>query len=381
MGGACAKDNEVVAEDCESRFETTAEERTPSHLDVNVLCNDSPSDNQSSALASLASSGLPRLRLGQDSDREAFSNETSSPLKHHRQELSRLEGERVHLQRQHIFVEREMQKLLAAKAELDETASLQTQRMAVEQEMVMLLAAKAKLESVRNELQSAGEGALTITVSALSVPRLAMPEYHPCDDAAAAPPTPRGARRAEMPARAEPELDASSESLQPPGILPPLIEAIESSEGVSETKASGPALTFKLPHEGSVKKEFGPLPKLETVGSSAQRKMRQLRIPQEEQPPLFTKRGLEVVFLDSGCSARRKYIGQRPLGAKFDRAVHGAHGVGIKISHVSHTSQANDLGLQVGWLVKEVDGQDLSHRSFEDAQHLLVDRIAQLPEI
>jgi hypothetical protein len=50
------------------------------------------------------------------------------------------------------------------------------------------------------------------------------------------------------------------------------------------------------------------------------------------------------------------------------------------VNQVSHPSLANDLGIQVGWLVKGVAGQDVSQWRFEEAQKALSDGVEKLPE-
>jgi len=106
---------------------------------------------------------------------------------------------------------------------------------------------------------------------------------------------------------------------------------------------------------------------------------KQQYVPQDDQPPLFTKRGLEVIVLDWMGHEEKVHIGRQPLGAKFVKKPSRSRRERVIISHVAEGSQAEDLGLQVGWVIKAVAGEDMTGKSFEETQQALTDGMAVLP--
>lgn len=82
-----------------------------------------------------------------------------------------------------------------------------------------------------------------------------------------------------------------------------------------------------------------------------------------------------VVFDDlQGCERMMKLF-KRPLGADFTKLPFGP----TKISHVTPKSYACGLGLEVGWVIKAVDGEDMSKKTFEEIQAAVKRSMEKLP--
>lgn len=96
------------------------------------------------------------------------------------------------------------------------------------------------------------------------------------------------------------------------------------------------------------------------------------QISRSSQPPLFTWRGVEVVFSDKDKSEQIVTLSRRPLGAKFAASHRGR----VKVSHVARSSYAEELGISEGWVIERVAGQDMHGKTFDEVQSVLQDRTA-----
>merc|ERR1712072_1406135 len=72
---------------------------------------------------------------------------------------------------------------------------------------------------------------------------------------------------------------------------------------------------------------------------------------------------LELVFEAKGRE-KKVQLFRRPLGAEFKKLSSGP----TKVSKVHAKSYAGELGLQVGWAVKSVGGEDVSKKAFQQVQ-------------
>merc|ERR1719476_307559 len=92
------------------------------------------------------------------------------------------------------------------------------------------------------------------------------------------------------------------------------------------------------------------------------------------EPSMMESASVEVVFGLSG-SDKRVHICRRPLGAEFSKRISGP----IKISKIHRSSYAQELGLQEGWVLKAIGGQDVSKMTFEATQSTLQNALLFLP--
>jgi hypothetical protein len=91
--------------------------------------------------------------------------------------------------------------------------------------------------------------------------------------------------------------------------------------------------------------------------------------PDTDKPPF-----VEIIFDDLGRKVAVQ-IYKRPLGAEFRIHSRG----GIEVSKVFPESYAWGLGLEVGWAVLSIDGQQVSARTFSEAQTLFKESLERLP--
>jgi len=90
--------------------------------------------------------------------------------------------------------------------------------------------------------------------------------------------------------------------------------------------------------------------------------------------PLGNVPSLQVVFDVNGWE-RQVQILRRPLGAEFAK-----HGSGpCKIEKIRPQSHAAEIGMEVGWSVKSIGGQDVARKSFEEMQGVLKNGMTALP--
>jgi hypothetical protein len=85
-------------------------------------------------------------------------------------------------------------------------------------------------------------------------------------------------------------------------------------------------------------------------------------------------RCLEMQFDSQGCE-HNVQISRRPLGAEFRTHSGGA----IKVSRVKPEGHAAELGLEVGWTIKLVGGEDASTMSFQQVQDAMKIGMLHLP--
>jgi hypothetical protein len=84
--------------------------------------------------------------------------------------------------------------------------------------------------------------------------------------------------------------------------------------------------------------------------------------------------GLELVFAVAG-SEKRIHLHRRPLGAEFAKRSKGP----TKIETIRPQSYAAELGMEVGWIIKRIGGEDVTKKSFDQTQSALRNAIAVLP--
>merc|ERR1712181_159317 len=88
---------------------------------------------------------------------------------------------------------------------------------------------------------------------------------------------------------------------------------------------------------------------------------------------------LEILF---GADGKEKSVQilRRPLGAEFGKIYPKKSPGSAKIRKVQPESYASELGLEVGWIVKAVGGEDVSQMSFQNIQDLIKSGMLRLPE-
>jgi len=83
---------------------------------------------------------------------------------------------------------------------------------------------------------------------------------------------------------------------------------------------------------------------------------------------------VEMIF-DAQGEERSVQIFRRPLGAEFSKRSHRP----TKVSKVDDHSYAWHLGMEPGWAVKSVCGEDVTNQSFAQAQELIKSALLSLP--
>jgi hypothetical protein len=83
---------------------------------------------------------------------------------------------------------------------------------------------------------------------------------------------------------------------------------------------------------------------------------------------------LKIMFEVRG-EDRLVQIRRRPLGAEFSKKRNGP----IKVSNVHEGSHAAELGLHAGWIIRSINGKDVSSWSFETTQEALRCALMGLP--
>lgn len=92
--------------------------------------------------------------------------------------------------------------------------------------------------------------------------------------------------------------------------------------------------------------------------------------PEPEGAPPF----LQVVF-DTDGDKRKVIILKRPLGAEFSKRRSGP----TKVSYVDPQSYAEELGLEVGWVIETIAGVDMRGKTFQETQVAIRDGLVSLP--
>jgi len=84
---------------------------------------------------------------------------------------------------------------------------------------------------------------------------------------------------------------------------------------------------------------------------------------------------LDMVF-EFGGKERHVKICHRPFGVEFGKTPFGYAGV----AKVQPHSYAEQLGVEVGWIVKSVDGEDVGNKDFYQVQRCVQICVIRLPE-
>jgi len=83
---------------------------------------------------------------------------------------------------------------------------------------------------------------------------------------------------------------------------------------------------------------------------------------------------VEIVFEVKGREKRFQFM-SKPLGAEFSKRRTGP----TKVSKVHAGSYASKLGVEVGWDVKSVDGEDVREKTFQQTQAAIIHAVMLLP--
>lgn len=84
---------------------------------------------------------------------------------------------------------------------------------------------------------------------------------------------------------------------------------------------------------------------------------------------------LEVIFDAHGEDKRVKIL-KRPLGAEFSKKSNRP----VQVSKVRRQSYASRLGIEVGWVLKCIGGEDVSLKTFQETQEVLKSGLLALPD-
>jgi hypothetical protein len=352
MGNRCSPCKESLANDISS-FHLVAEE-----LDSEVLAGMSQDTASQSALENIDK--FPHL-LGQ----RTVDVGTSIQL-----EKRRLQIERNTVSELEAFVQRRRLEIEQETKRLEEIllldASVANQRLALEQDTKGLFGAKAKLDSIRKNCGGVQTNEKTISeieritqVEVSKITDLSPQQIAENDQCAELLET-----KFKRPSNNQCRTPFTTVSFQS--------DVDDTVRHAASTRSRSTPGSFSLDSARDVPKFSA------RSNQSASATLRlSSRRSGDSQPALFTRRGIEIVFSDQDGDERTIYMTQRPLGAKF-AAAH-AHGRRVKVSHVSRSSHADELGIEEGWLVDKVAGQDVFGKSFEEVQAALKDRTAHLP--
>jgi len=90
---------------------------------------------------------------------------------------------------------------------------------------------------------------------------------------------------------------------------------------------------------------------------------------------------LEIIF-DARGEEKKVQIFKRPLGAEFSKkSLLPMAGTGcVRVTNVKQNSYAAELGIELGWVVASVGGQDVSHKTFSETQATIKSGLMALPD-
>merc|ERR1719359_1955489 len=94
----------------------------------------------------------------------------------------------------------------------------------------------------------------------------------------------------------------------------------------------------------------------------------------EEQNAHPTITELEIIF-EAGSDARPVVFSKKPLGFEFDLAPP------IRVRSIKEDCVARRHGVEVGWVVRKVAGEELSGRPFMDQVDFLKKKVSALPDV
>mmetsp|Transcript_33960 Transcript_33960/g.54070 ORF Transcript_33960/g.54070 Transcript_33960/m.54070 type:complete len:153 (-) Transcript_33960:310-768(-) len=85
---------------------------------------------------------------------------------------------------------------------------------------------------------------------------------------------------------------------------------------------------------------------------------------------------LNIVFVSNG-EEKWVQVYRRPLGAEFIQSTNGP----ITVSKIHPESYAGELGIEPGWSLKAIAGENMGGKSFEEAQGSLKNGLMLLPTV
>merc|ERR1719401_373925 len=89
--------------------------------------------------------------------------------------------------------------------------------------------------------------------------------------------------------------------------------------------------------------------------------------------PIMSPR-VDLVFNDAG-NERSVQLFRRPLGAEFSMRATGP----TRVSRIKPQSYARELGMQEGWAIVSIDGEDVRAKTLEETQGILRRALMNLP--
>mmetsp|Transcript_52404 Transcript_52404/g.94068 ORF Transcript_52404/g.94068 Transcript_52404/m.94068 type:complete len:287 (-) Transcript_52404:4-864(-) len=84
---------------------------------------------------------------------------------------------------------------------------------------------------------------------------------------------------------------------------------------------------------------------------------------------------LEIVFESANSVERAVTFSKKPLGFEFNRVAP------IQVSRIKDNASAQRHGIEVGWVIKRVAGEDMTGKSFGEQYALLKRCVTQLPDV
>jgi hypothetical protein len=110
-------------------------------------------------------------------------------------------------------------------------------------------------------------------------------------------------------------------------------------------------------------------------GSIVWQNKNEVQVVQADSPIEEAKPDNVELMFDVEGQERRIRLYRRPLGAEFSRRSNGP----TKVNRVHAASYAHDLGIEQGWILKEVAGKDVAELSFEETQGIIKNVLLALP--
>lgn len=98
----------------------------------------------------------------------------------------------------------------------------------------------------------------------------------------------------------------------------------------------------------------------------------------EIMPQSLSNPSLELIF-EVADHDKKVQIPSKPLGVEFSKSK--TKKGPVKVSSVCPDGCARTLGIEIGWVIKSIDGEDVKDKKFKEIQELMRSRLAGLPEV
>jgi len=133
---------------------------------------------------------------------------------------------------------------------------------------------------------------------------------------------------------------------------------------------------MSVPSEGSTIYGKAALPAKAAVMKDASSK-----VSAENHSILAEKENPVEMMFEAKGRERSIIISRRPLGAEFSQVSKFLKsGESAQVSKLQANCYASEIGMEVGWIVKRVDGVNLKGKTFKQVQNLIKTALSRLPE-